>query len=342
MKLCRLTVVSVGFLAAGSLLWAQPQHEVFSLLTEADGDIDRWHSLSPDSGNSERRDLKLGLGRRLDRFSILFDRGSGSLLSAPAGAGHNRLEVDRSLRTLDRAALVDPDDYELASSVASAYMSVARAQGHPSHPNLGYTRESAATYAKATRILARVHRLAPDYSRGRSLISQARSSVGAYSGYPWFRPEVFVLLDLGAQRVPGVPPRGEPRGHDQPAANSAVGSLGELVDEILIREAEQILAAFGDEADPGTSVELQDVRMQQQAVERKAGQIWLAAEDLHERLSTEGGLRKEAILYLARLQLFTEEAAAALDMPDLGRAKRNLVRAEFEIDRLGKIVGVRP
>ena len=73
----------------------------------------------------------------------------------------------------------------------------------------------------------------------------------------------------------------------------------------------------------------------------KAEQVWLAAEDLHERLSAEGGLRKEAVLYLARLQLFIEEAAAALDAPDADRTKRNLVRAEFEISRLGKIVGLR-
>ncbi len=177
MKLCRLAIVSAGFLAAALLLSAQPHREVFSLLTEADGDIDRWQHLSHESGNSERRDLKLGLGRRLDRFSILLDRSSGSLLTAPAGAGHKRSEVDRSLRTLDRAALVDPDDYELASSVASAYMSVARAQGHPSHPNLGYTRESAATYAKATRILARVQRLAPEI-RARQKLDFASSKIG--------------------------------------------------------------------------------------------------------------------------------------------------------------------
>lgn len=342
MKLRRLAVVSVGFLAAGLLLSAQPHHEVFSLLTEVDADIDRWHRLSRDSGDSERRDLKLGLGRRLDRFSNLFERGSRSLPTTPAGAGYKRSEVDKSIRTLDRAALVDPDDHELASSVASAYMAVARIQGHPSYPNLGYTRGSAATYAKATRILARVQRLAPEYARGRSLISQARSSVYAYSGYPWFRPEVFVLLDLGAQREPGTPPRGEPRGHDQPAASSAVGSLGELVDEILRAEGERILAAFGDEDHSAAGAGVREIRVRQWTVERKAEQIWLAAEDLHGRLSAEGGLRKEAVLYLARLEIFIAEAQAALDVPDAGRAKRNLVRAEFEISRLGKIVGVSP
>ena len=152
------------------------------------------------------------------------------------------------------------------------------------------------------------------------MISQARSSVGAYSGYPWFRPEVFVLVDLGPQRKPGTPPRGKPRGHDQPAATSAVGSLGELVDEILRAETEQILAAFGDEAASDAGADAQDMRTRQRTVERKAEQIWMAAEDLHERLSTEGGLRKEAILFLARLQIFIEEAAAALDVPDAGSA----------------------
>jgi len=343
MKLSRFAVVSLGFLAAGLLLSAQPQQDVFSLLTEVDGDIDRWHRLPRDSDGSEERDLKLGLRRRLDRFSILFERGFGTLPATHAGAGRNRSEVDTSLRTLDRAALLDPDDYELASSVASAYMSVARAQGHPSHPNLGYTRESAATYAKATHILARVQRLAPDYARGRSLISQARSSVGAYRGYSWFRPEVFVLLDLSAQREPGTPLRGERRGRGQPAATSAAGSLGELVDEILRAETEQILAAFGEDAASGADANVRDLRARQQAVQRKAEQIWVAAEDLHERLSAQGGLRKEAVQYLARLQLFIEEAAAAaMDVPDARRAMRNLVRAEFEIDRLGKIVGVGP
>ena len=342
MNLCRLAWVSVGFLAAGLLPAAEPHHEVFSLLREVDGDIDRWHRLSRDSDSAEGRDLKLGLGRRLDRFSILFERGSSSLLTTPAGAGYNRSELHRSLGTLDRAALVDPDDYELASSVAAAYIAVARVQGHPSHPNLGYTRESAATYAKATRILARVQRLAPEYARGKGLISQARSSVYAYSRYPWFRPEVFVLLDLGAQREPGMPPRGERRDYDQPAATKAVGTLGELVDEILRAEGEEILAAFSDEADSEAGVDVQDMQMRYHNVERKAGRIWMAAEDLHERISAEGGLRKEAVLYLARLQIFIEEAGAALDVPDAGRANRNLVRAEFEISRLGKIVGVSP
>ena len=87
---------------------------------------------------------------------------------------------------------------------------------------------------------------------------------------------------------------------------------------------------------------MQDMQIRYHTVERKAGQIWMAAEDLHERISAEGGLRKEAVLYLARLQIFIEEAGAALDVPDAGRAKRNLVRAEFEISRLGKIVGVSP
>ena len=342
MKLCRVAVVSVGFLATGLLHAAEPHHEVFSLLTEVDGDIDRWHRLSRDSDNSEKRDLKLGLGRRLDRFSILFERGSHALLTTPAGAEHNRSELHRTLRTLDGAALVDPDDYELASAVAAAYVAVARVQGHPSYPNLGYTRESATTYAKATRILARVQRLAPEYARGRSLISQARSSVYAYSGYPWFRPEIFVLLDLDVQREPGTPLRGEPRYHDQPAATSAVGNLGELVEEILRAEGAQILAAFNDEANSDAGVDVQDLQMRRRTVERKAEQIWIAAEDLHGRLSAEGGLRKEAVLYLARLQIFIEGAAAALDVPDAGRAKRNLVRAEFEISRLGKIVGASP
>ena len=71
-------------------------------------------------------------------------------------------------------------------------------------------------------------------------------------------------------------------------------------------------------------------------------EIWAVAEELHDSLAEEGGLRSEAIRYLARLQIFLEEATAALEASDAGRAKTNLVRAEYEIDRLGKIVGVRP
>ena len=37
-----------------------------------------------------------------------------------------------------------------------------------------------------------------------------------------------------------------------------------------------------------------------------------------------------------------EEATAALEASDAGRAKANLTRAEYEITRLGKIVGVWP
>ena len=101
------------------------------------------------------------------------------------------------------------------------------------------------------------------------MISQARRSVHAYSGYSWFRPEVFVLLDLGAQREPGTPPR-VGRGRGQPAAISTVGSLAELVDEILRAEAEQILAAFGHEANSEASAVAQDMRARQRTVERES------------------------------------------------------------------------
>ena len=342
MKQLPFTVVLLGLLAWGVVLAAPVDSEIDVLLTEVDEDVNRWNSFPRDASDIERRDLKLAMGRRLDRFSSLFGTGFGPIGTAPALGGRHRSTIDRAIRTLDRAALVEPDDYEVASSVAAAYIAIAHVQGHPSHPNLGFTQESAATYAKATRILGRVQRQAPDYGRGRSLISQARTSVYAYSRYPWFRPEAFLLLNLG-RKEPGVPLRSEPNSYGgQVAATPRAGPLGQLVEEIVQAEGQQILSAFGDQTASSEGVDLQNVRIRYATLQRKAEEIWAAAEELHDSLAAEGGLRSEAIRYLARLQIFLEEATAALEASDAGRAKTNLVRAEYEIDRLGKIVGVRP
>jgi len=293
--------------------------------------------------------LKEGMGQRLDRFSTVFDTGLSPLVVADRGAspaaGLNRLLIRRSIGTLDHAASVDPDDYELASSIAAAYIAVARIQGHPSHPNLGQTRESAATYAKATRILARVRRQAPGYGRGRSLASQARTSVYAYSRYPWYQPEVFVLLDLGGGREPGTALRNEPVAKDNYGGftgSDAGGELGELVQEVVRNQGKQILAGFGDPSEDDSEIDIEQVRRRHAGTEKKAQRVWDAAEQLHGDLAAQGGLRTEVIGCLARLQIFLQESTAGLEDSDASGARSNLVRAEYEIGRLGKALGVTP
>lgn len=345
-KCSRLAVIALALAAGASALSAaDPNAEAVSLLTDLDDDINRWHGLRGGSVQPERDGLKAGMGRRLDRFSTVFDTGLGPLGVTPA-AGPNRLFIRRSIGTLDRAAAIDPDDHELASSVAAAYIAVAQVQGHPSHRNLGQTRESAATYAKATRILARVRRQAPDYARGRSLASQARTSVYAYSRYPWFEPEVFVLLDLGGGREPGAPLRGNEgaaaNNYGNAIGSGVAGDLGNLVQEVVRTKSGEILAAFGDPPDPASDVDLGEVRSRHARVEQKAQRVWDAAEELHGSLAEQGGLRTDVIGYLARLQIFLQEAMAGLEDSDGGRAQRNLVRAEYEIGRLGKAIGVSP
>jgi hypothetical protein len=345
-KRSRLAAIALALAVGASVLTAaDPNAEVVSLLTDLDDDINRWHGLPGGSVQPERDELKEGMGRRLDRFSTVFDSGLGPLATATPVAGPNRLLIRRSIGTLDRAAAIDPDDHELGSSIAAAYIAVAQVQGHPSHRNLGQTRESAATYAKATRILARVRRQAPEYARGRSLASRARTSVYAYSRYPWFEPEVFVLLDLGGGREPGTPLRGESgaaNNYGDAIGSGVAGDLGNLVQEVVRTKGEQILAGFGDSPGAASDVDLREVESRHARVEQKAQRVWDAADELHGNLVDQGGLRADVIGYLARLQIFLQEATAALEDSDGGRAQRNLVRAEYEIGRLGKAIGVTP
>lgn len=344
MKLLRLTVV-VGLAVASLISAAQFDGDADALLTDVEHDISRWNDLGRGAGGTERQDLKQEMGDRLNRFSNTFGRGFGSMGAAPAMGGPHRSLVYRAIRTLDQAALVDPDDYDLASSIAAAYIAVAQVQGHPSHPNMGFTQESAGTYAKATRILARIQRQQPNHGRSRQLMSQARTSVYAYSRYPWYQPEVFMLMNLG-DKEPGAPLREDPK-NDANYGGAVkrpprTGALGQLVEEVVQAEGEEILGAFGATPPSSAGIDLQDVHSRHTTVQGRAEEIWTSAEELHDSLASEGGLRAEAIRYLARLQVFMEEATAALEASDAGRAKANLTRAEYEITRLGKIVGVRP
>lgn len=344
MKLLRLTVV-VGLAISGLLLASPVDGDADQLLTDVDDDISRWNSLGRNGGDAERQDVKQEMGGRLNQFSNTFGRGFGSMGAARAMGGPHRSLVYRAIRTLDQAALVDPDDYDLASSVAAAYIAVAQVQGHPSHPNMGLAQESAGTYAKATRILARIQRQEPNHGRSRQLMSQARTSVYAYSRYPWYQPEVFMLMNLG-DKEPGAPLREDPK-HDANYGGAVkrtprAGALGQLVEEVVQAEGEEILGAFGATPPSSAGIDLQDLQRRHATDQGKTEEIWTSAEDLHNNLASEGGLRSEAIRYLARLQIFMEEATAALEASDAGRAKANLTRAEYEISRLGKLVGVRP
>ncbi len=346
MKLLRFAV-AIGLACVFALSAAPPDEytDADTLLTEIDDDIDNWKTLGRAADDTERKDLKLEMGDRLDRFSNAIGEELAPIDGGPSVGDFQRPLIYRAIRTLDEAASVDPADPELGSSVAAAYIAVAEVQGHPSYPNLGYIQESALTYAKATRILARIRRQAPQHGRSRMLASQARTSIYAYSGYPWYEPEVFMLIDLG-DKEPGAPIYED--GTSEINYGGAVketrqsGELGQLVEQVVQAEGQEILAAFADQPASGAGIDLQAVRTRHGSIERKAEKIWTSAEELHDSLASEGGLRKEAVRYLARLQIFMEEATAALEASDAGRAKANLVRAEYEIARLGKIVGVRP
>jgi len=345
MKLLQLAV-AIGLVFAVSLSATPPADDVDAdaLLNEIDDDIDDWKTLGRAADDTERQDLKLEMGDRLDRFSYTLGEELEPFDGRSSIETFQRPLVDRAIRTLDEAALVDRDDPELGSSVAAAYIAVAEVQGHPSYPNMGYTQESAATYAKATRILARIRRTTPHHSRSRLLASQARSSIYAYSEYPWYEPEVFMLIDLG-DKEPGAPiyeDRGSEINYGGAVAQMRQpGELGQLVEQLVRAEGEEILAAVADQP-TSTDADLQAVRARHGSVERKTAEIWTSAEELHDNLASKGGLRSEAIRYLARLQIFIEEATAALEASDAGRVKANLTRAEYEISRLGKLVGVRP
>lgn len=345
MKLLRLAV-AIGLACAFSLSATPPDEDADAdtLLTEIDDDIDQWNGLGR-GDDTERQDLKLQMGDRLDRFSTTFGEELAPIDVGSSVGAFQRPLIYRAIRTLDEAASVDPDDPELGSSVAAAYIAVAEVQGHPSFPNLGFTQESAVTYAKATRILARIRRQAPHHGRSRMLASQARTSIYAYSGYPWYEPEVFMLIDLG-DKEPGAPiyeDRASETNYGGAIAQTRQsGDLGQLVEQVVRAEGEEILAAVADQPASSAGIDLQAVRSRHGSAQRKAEKIWASAEELHDSLASEGGLRKEAVRYLARLQIFMEEATAALEASDAGRAKANLVRAEYEITRLGKIVGIRP
>ena len=288
MKLLRLAV-AIGIACAFSLSAAPPDEDADAdtLLTELDDDIDHWQSLGRTGDDTERQDLKLQMGDRLDRFSNTFPEELAPIDGESSVGAFQRPLIYRAIRTLDDAALVDPDDPELGSSVAAAYIAVAEVQGHPSFPNLGYTQESALTYAKATRILARIRRQAPQHGRSRILASQARTSIYAYSGYPWYEPEVFMLIDLG-DKEPGAPIYEDPRSENNYGGavgpERQAGDLGQLVEQVVRTEGQEILAAFADQPVSSMGVGLEAVRARHGNVERKAEKIWTSAEELHDSL----------------------------------------------------------